>query len=100
VVAAGAGAAEWRPESNRWLELPESALGTSARWSSGAGVAATDEVPLPAGLPAPAEHAFFLCACCLTSAECNSHIITDLATCSIRKEYIIIPQYWTNEHLH
>jgi hypothetical protein len=68
VVAA---VAEWRPESNQWLELPESALGTSARWSSGAGVAAADGVPHPVWLPAPAEHACLLCACCLTSAECN-----------------------------
>jgi hypothetical protein len=68
VVAA---AAEWWPESDRRLELPESSLGTSARWSSGGLVAAADGVPHLAGLPAPAEHAFLLCACCLTSAECN-----------------------------
>jgi hypothetical protein len=67
-VVAVATAAEWRPESDRWLELPESTLGTSARWSSGAVVAAADGVPHPAGLPAPAEHAFLLCACCLISA--------------------------------
>jgi hypothetical protein len=60
VVAAAA--AEWRPESDRWLELPKSALGTSTRWSSGAVVAATDGVPHPAGLPAPTEHAYLLCA--------------------------------------
>jgi hypothetical protein len=70
-VVAAAAVAEWRPESNRWLELPESALGTSARWSSGAMVAAADGVPHPTGLSAPTEHAFLLCACCLTSAECN-----------------------------
>ena len=69
VVAA---AAEWRPKSDRWLELPESASGTSARWTSGAGVAvAVAEVPPPAERLAPAEHAFLLCACFLTSAECN-----------------------------
>jgi hypothetical protein len=28
-------------------------------------------VPHPAELLAPAEHAFLLCACFLTSAECN-----------------------------
>jgi hypothetical protein len=74
-------AAEWRPESDRWLELPESALGTSARWTSGAGVVAADGVPHPVGLPAPAEHAFLLCAYCLTSAECNhtSELILKLA---------------------
>jgi hypothetical protein len=74
-------AAEWRPESDRWLELPKSALGTSARWSSGVGVAAADGVPHPVGLPAPIEHAFLLCACCLTSAECNrtSELILQLA---------------------
>jgi hypothetical protein len=52
-------------------ELPESALRTSARWSLGAVVAAAARVPHPAVLPAPAEHAFLLCAYCLTSAECN-----------------------------
>jgi hypothetical protein len=36
VVAVVATAAEWRPESDRWLELPESASGTSAQWTSGA----------------------------------------------------------------
>jgi hypothetical protein len=78
-VVAAAVAVEWRPESDRWLELPESALGTSARWSSG--VATADGVPHPAGLPAPAEHAFVLCACFLTSAECNhtSELILQLA---------------------
>jgi hypothetical protein len=34
-------------------------------------VAAAAEVPHPAVLAPPAEHAFLLCACCLTSAECN-----------------------------
>jgi hypothetical protein len=72
VVAAAIAAAECRPESDQWLELPESALGTSARWSSGAVVAvAVARVPHPAGLPAPAEHTFVLCAYFLTSAECN-----------------------------
>jgi hypothetical protein len=72
VVAVAAAAAEWRPESDRWLGLPESASGTSARWTSGAGAAvAVAGVPHPAKLPAPAEHAFLLCACSLTSAECN-----------------------------
>jgi hypothetical protein len=71
-VVAAAAAAEWRPESDLWLELPESASGTSARWTSGAGVAAAvARVPHPTVLPAPAEHAFLLCACFLTSAECN-----------------------------
>jgi hypothetical protein len=65
-------AAEWRLESDRWLELPESASETSARWTSGAGAAvAVAGVPLPAELAAPAEHAFLLCACSLTSAEYN-----------------------------
>jgi hypothetical protein len=68
VVADAAAAAEWRPESDQWLELPESASRTSARWSSGAVVAAIDGVPHPAGLSARTEHAFLLCACCLTSA--------------------------------
>jgi hypothetical protein len=69
VVAA---AAECRLESDRWLKPPESALGTSARWTSGAGVAtAVARVPHPAVLPAHAEHAFLLCTCFLTSAECN-----------------------------
>jgi hypothetical protein len=71
-VVAIAAAAEWRPESDRWLEPPKSALGTSARWTSGAGVAvAVAGVPHPAVLPAPAGHAFLLYACFLTSAECN-----------------------------
>jgi hypothetical protein len=65
-------AAEWRLESDRWLELPESTLGTSARWSSGAVVAvAIAGVPHPAELAALAEHAFLLYACFLTFAECN-----------------------------
>jgi hypothetical protein len=67
---AAAAAAEWRPESNQWLELPESASRTSARWSSRV-VVAVAGVPHPAGLHAPTEHTFLLCACCLTSAECN-----------------------------
>jgi hypothetical protein len=67
-----AAAAEWRSESDRWLELPESASGTSARWTSGAGAAAAvAEVPPPAERLAPAKHAFLLCVCFLTSAECN-----------------------------
>jgi hypothetical protein len=71
-VVAVAAAAEWRPESDQWLELPESASGTSARWTSGAGAAAAAaRVPHPAEVPAPAEHTFLLCACFLTSAECN-----------------------------
>jgi hypothetical protein len=80
VVAAVA--AEWRPESDRWLELPKSALGTSARCTSGAGVAAAvARVPHPAVLPAPAEHAFLLCAYFLTSVECNhtSELLLQLA---------------------
>jgi hypothetical protein len=36
-VAVAVAVAKWRPESDRWLELPESASGTSARWTSGAG---------------------------------------------------------------
>jgi hypothetical protein len=81
-VVAAAAAAEWRPESDRWLELPQSALGTSARWSSRAVVAvAVAGVPHPAELAAPAEHAFLLYACFLTSAECNhtSELILQLA---------------------
>jgi hypothetical protein len=81
-VVAVAAAAEWRLEFDRWLELPESALGTSARWSSWAVVAvAVAGVPHPAELAAPAEHAFLLCACFLTSAECNhtSELILQLA---------------------
>jgi hypothetical protein len=79
VVAAAA--AEWRPESGQWLELPKSASRVSARWSSGAVVAAADGVPHLAGLPAPTKQAFLLCACCLTSAECNltSELISQLA---------------------
>jgi hypothetical protein len=59
-------------ESDRWLELPEFALGTSAQWSSGAVVAvAIAGVPHPTELVAPPEHAFLLCAYFLISAECN-----------------------------
>jgi formate dehydrogenase assembly factor FdhD len=75
-------AAEWRPESDRWFELPEFALGTSARSSSGVVVAvAVAGVPHLAGLAAPAEHAFLLCACFLTSSKCNhtSELILQLA---------------------
>jgi hypothetical protein len=81
-VVAAAAAAEWRPESDQWLGLPESASRTSVRWSSEAVVAAADGVPHLVGLPALAEHAFLLCACCLTSAECNltSELISQLAT--------------------
>jgi hypothetical protein len=93
-VVVAVAAAEWQPESDRWLELPESAFGTSARWSSGAGVVAdVARVPHPAGLYAPAEHAFLLCACCLISAECNHTSELILQACSIRKEYRILPQY-------
>jgi hypothetical protein len=48
----------------------------------GGGVAAAVAwVPHPTGLPAPAEHVFLLCACFLTSAECNhtSELILQLA---------------------
>jgi hypothetical protein len=69
---AAAVAAEWRPESDRWLGLPESASETSTRLTSGAEVAvAVAEAPHPAERHAPAEHAFLLCACSLTFAECN-----------------------------
>jgi hypothetical protein len=34
-VAAAIAAAEWWPESDRWLGLPKSASGTSSRWTSG-----------------------------------------------------------------
>jgi hypothetical protein len=86
-VVAAVAAAEWRTESDRWLELPQSALGTSARWTSEAGVAAAVAgVTHPTVLPAPAEHAFLLCACFLTSAECNHTSELILQTCSIRKE--------------
>jgi hypothetical protein len=67
-----AAAAEWQPESDRWLELPESASKTSARWTSGAGAAAAVAgAPLPIEQLALAEHAFLLCAYSLTCAECN-----------------------------
>jgi hypothetical protein len=56
-------------------------------------VAAIAGVPHPAGLPAPAEHAFLLGAYCLTSAECNHTSELILQACSIRKEYRILPQY-------
>jgi hypothetical protein len=83
VVAA---AAEWRPESDRWLELPESASRTSAQSSSGVVVAvAVAGVPHLAELATPAEHAFLLCACFLTSAECNHISELILQACSIRK---------------
>jgi hypothetical protein len=72
VLAAVAAAAKWWPESDRWLELPESASETSARSTSGAGAAgAAAEAPHSAERLAPTEHAFLLCACSLTSAECN-----------------------------
>jgi hypothetical protein len=65
-------AAEWRPESDRCLGLPKSASETSAGSTSGAGAAAAVAgAPLPVERLAPAEHAFILCACSLTSAECN-----------------------------
>ena len=72
MVVVAAATAEWRLESDQWLGLPESASETSAQSTSGAGAAAA-----AAGAPhlvdrlAPAEHAFLLCACSLTSAECN-----------------------------
>jgi hypothetical protein len=71
-VVAVAAAAEWWPESDRWLGLLKSASGTSVRWTSGVGAAvAVAGVPHPAELAAPAEHAFLLCAYFLTYAECN-----------------------------
>jgi hypothetical protein len=44
-------------------------------------VASVAGVPHPVVLPAPAEHAFLLYACFLTSAECNhtSELILQLA---------------------
>ena len=69
--ADAAAAAEWRPESDQWIELPKFASRTSALWSSGAVVATAAGVPRLAVLVAPVEHAFLLWACCLTSAECN-----------------------------
>jgi hypothetical protein len=83
VVAVVAAVAEWWPESDQWLKLPESASRTSARWSSGAVVAAAVAgVPHPVEPVAPAEHAFLLCAYFLTSTECNhtSELILQLAT--------------------
>ena len=71
-AVAAAVAAEWRPESDRWPELPESASETSAQSTSGAGAAAAAAgAPHPTERLAPAEHAFLLCACSLTSAERN-----------------------------
>jgi hypothetical protein len=68
-AAVAAAAAEWQPESDRWLRLPESASETSARSTSGAGAAvAVAGAPHPAERLAPAEHAFLLCVCSLTSA--------------------------------
>jgi hypothetical protein len=55
--------------------------------------AAVARVPHPAKLAAPAEHAFLLCACFLTSAECNHISELILQACSIRKEYRILPQH-------
>jgi hypothetical protein len=81
-VVAAAAAVEWRLESDRWLELPESASRTFARWTSEVVVAAAVAgVPHPAMLHAPVEHAVLLCACFLTSAECNhtSELILQLA---------------------
>jgi hypothetical protein len=93
-VVAATTATEWQPESDRWLELPESALGTSARWTSGVGVAvAIAGVPHLAVLPTSAEHTFLLCACFLTSAECNHTSKLILQACSIIKEYRVLPQY-------
>jgi hypothetical protein len=92
VVAAAT--AKWRPESDRWLELPESALRTSVRSTSGAGVAAAVAgVPHPAVLHAPAEHAFLLCVCFLASVECNHTSELSLQAGSIRKEYRILQQH-------
>jgi hypothetical protein len=71
-AAVVAAAAKWRPESDRWLELLESASETSARSTSGAEAAgAVVGAPLPVERLTPAEHAFLLCACSLASAECN-----------------------------
>jgi hypothetical protein len=75
----GAVAAAWRLESDQLLGLPESASETYAPLSSGVVVATTAEVPHLAVLAAPAEHASLLYACCLTSAELQSHIRTYLA---------------------
>jgi hypothetical protein len=71
VGVAAATLAAWRPESNQSLGLHGSASETSALLSSGVVVATAAEVPHLAVPAAPAEHAFLLCACCLTSVECN-----------------------------
>jgi hypothetical protein len=86
VVVVTAAVAEWRPESDRWLELPESASGTSAQWTSGAGVAV-------AGVPHPAEHAFLLCAYFLTSAECNHTSELILQILQLKKRVENSPQH-------
>jgi hypothetical protein len=55
-VVPAAAAAEWRPESDRWLGLPESASETSARSTSGArAAAAIAGAPLPVERLAPAD---------------------------------------------
>jgi hypothetical protein len=76
---ADAVAAAYRPESDRWLAPPESALGTSARWSSGAVVAAVVGVPHPAVMSALAEHAFLLLHLFSDICRMQSHIRIDLA---------------------
>jgi hypothetical protein len=83
----------WQPGSDQWLELLESALRTSAQLSLGVVVAAAAGVPHLVVLPAPTEHAFLLYAYCLTSVECNHTLELILQTCSIRKEYAILPQH-------
>jgi hypothetical protein len=63
-VEAVAAPIAWLPGSDQSLGLHESVSETSARSSSGVGVATAAGVPHPIVPTALAEHAFHLSACC------------------------------------
>lgn len=72
--------------SNQSLGLLESALGTSAQWSSGVVVATAAELHLPRLPAAPAEHALHLGAYSRTSVESTYTSDLTLQSFNIRKD--------------
>jgi hypothetical protein len=86
VVVAAAEPAASLLISDQLSELPESALRTSAQWSSGVAVANAAAGLPPLGVPtALAEHASHLCVCSQTSVEITHISDLTLQSFSIRK---------------
>jgi hypothetical protein len=98
--AAAATPVAWRPESDQSLGLSESASETSALLSSRVVVATAAEVSHLAVTAALAAHASLLCACCLSSMECNHTLELVLQILQHKKRVYSSLQHWTNKHLH